>query len=140
MTTAFESVGASVVVNVPCSVAYRRWGGIENFPHFMRAIREIKHLGGDRFYWRVERSGREYESVVDVTLRIPERRIAWRTISGAESAGVVSFEATSDKTTRVSFEMKYATDAGWDDPGDLRERIEHRLEAFKNLAESTGGA
>lgn len=103
----------------------------------MTAIREIKWLEGDRFYWRIERAGREYKSVIEVTLRIPEQRIAWRTISGVENAGVVSFEATSDKTTRVSFEMKYATDAGWDDPGELLQRVESRLEAFKNLVEST---
>jgi len=139
MIGAFESVGASVEVNKPVADVYRLWGGIENLPHFMTAIREIRWLEGDRFYWRLEQAGREYESVIEVTLRIPERRIAWRTISGAESAGVVSFEATSDKTSRVSFQMKYSTDAGWDNPGELLRRIEIRLNAFKHLAESTEG-
>ncbi|MDR3406753.1 MAG: SRPBCC family protein [Chthoniobacter sp.] len=140
MTTDFEFVGASVEVNLPVADIFRRWGGIENFPHFMTAVREIRWLEGDRFYWRVERAGREYESVIEVTLRIPERRIAWRTISGTESAGVVSFEATSDKTARVSFEMRYATDAGWNDPSELLRRIKIRLEEFRNLVESTDGA
>jgi uncharacterized membrane protein len=103
----------------------------------MMAVREIKLLEGDRFYWRVERVGRECESMIEVTLQIPKQRIAWRTISGVEYARVVSFEAASDKTTRVSFELKYATDAGWDNPGELLQRVESRLEAFKNLVEST---
>jgi uncharacterized membrane protein len=136
----FQSVGASIVVRASAADSYQHWTHVEEFPQFMGAVREIKSINGDRFYWRVERGGQEYESVSQIVLRIPNRRMAWRTVSGAESAGVVGFDPLSNDTTLVSFKMKYATGAGWGDPADLLQRVRRRLENFKTYIESLPGA
>jgi uncharacterized membrane protein len=134
------SVGAAILVHAPMRKVYNQWTRVEEFPKFMNAVREVRRIEGDRFYWRVERAGREYESVLQIVLRIPERRIAWRTISGVESSGVVAFDRVQRDKTLVSFKMKYAPDAGWEDPSELLQRVQLRLENFKALIESIQGA
>lgn len=129
------SVEETVVVDAPIDRVYERWTHVEDFPRFMPAVREMRRIDGKRFHWRVERGGREYEATFEIVLRIPQRRIAWRTISGSESSGVVCFGPELGRRTRVSFKMKYAPDAGWDSPAELRERLRTRLSRFKALME-----
>jgi uncharacterized membrane protein len=133
---ALISVGASIIVEAPVQRVYEQWTKIEEFPKFMNAVREVRRIEGNRFFWRVERGGREYESILEVVLRIPERRIAWRTVAGAESSGVVGFDPLPDNRTVVSFKMKYSPDAGWSNSAALLARIRKRLENFKVFIES----
>jgi uncharacterized membrane protein len=133
---AFHSVGASIIVEALAAETYNHWVHVEEFPKFMGSVREVKRMEGDRFYWRVERGGKEYESVSQIVLLIPNRRMAWRTISGAESSGVVGFDPLPGNKTLVSFKMKYVPDAGWEDAGALLERIKRRLANFKTYIES----
>ena len=130
------SVGASILVDAPVHRVYEHWTRVEEFPKFMNAVREVRRTEGSRFYWRVERGGREYESILEIVLQIPERRIAWRTISGAESAGVVGFDPLPGDKTLVSFKMKYTPDAGWSNSAALLNRVRKRLENFKVFIES----
>ena len=135
----FESVEASIIVEAPVAKIYDQWIKVEDFPRFMKAVRELRRVEQDRFYWRVERAGKEYESVLQIILRIPQRRIAWRTISGVESSGVVALDPMPGNKTLVSFKMKYAPDAGWDSPSALRQRVITRLRNFKSYIESHQG-
>jgi len=123
-------------VDAPVRRVYEQWTKIEEFPKFMNAIREVRRIEGNRFFWRVERGGREYESVVEVVLLIPERRIAWRSIAGAESSGVVGFDPLPGNQTLVTFKMRFTPDAGWANSTALLFRIKKRLESFKAFIES----
>ena len=51
--------------------ALEPWSKVEEFPAFMKAVREVKRVEGDRFPWRVERGGNEDESVSQIILRNP---------------------------------------------------------------------
>jgi len=67
-------------------------------------------------------------------LRVPERRLAWRTISNSHAqdhlaAGVVSFASLSDHGTRVS--LKLTSSFG----GNVSHRINKYLRNFKRLIE-----
>jgi uncharacterized membrane protein len=130
------SVGATIPVNAPVHRVYEQWTRIEEFPKFMNAVREVRRIEGNRFLWRVERGGREYESTVEVMLRIPERRVAWRTVSGVESSGVVGFDPLPGNKTLVSFKMKYSPNAGWSNSAALLTRVRKRLVNFKQFIES----
>ncbi|MDR3402073.1 MAG: hypothetical protein P4L99_06200 [Chthoniobacter sp.] len=80
--------------------------------------------------------GLEYESVSQIVLRIPNRRIAWRTVAGAEGSGVIGLDPLPGNKTLMSFKMKYVPGAGWGDPADLLQRVKTRLENFKAYIES----
>lgn len=135
-----ESVAESIIVNAPIDRVYQQWTRIEDFPKFMPAVRELHRIDETHFHWRVERGGREYESTFQVVLRIPERRIAWRTISGSESSGVVCFAAELGQKTSVTFKMKYVEGAGWQSATALGKRLKSRLRNFKALIEAAPSA
>ena len=130
-----ESIKRSIEVQAPVEEVYSRWTHVEDFPLVMRSLREVKRVGERRFYWRAERDGLPYEAVEEISLMIPNRRIAWRNVSGAENSGVVSFDALAPDLTRVTLDLAYVPDSGWREPSALVERIERTLEAFRDLAE-----
>jgi len=77
-----EDVEKSITVNAPVARAYELWTHIEEFPKFIKVLREVRKIDEKTFYWKVDRDGQEYEAVAEVTLQIPERRgepfPAWR--------------------------------------------------------------
>jgi len=130
-----ESIKRSSVVHAPVEEVYSRWAYVEDYPLFMKSLREVRRVGDTRFYWRAERDGVPYEAVEEISLQIPNHRIAWRNVSGAENSGVVSFEPITDEMTRVTLDLAYVPDSGWHEPSALAERIERTLEAFRDLVE-----
>jgi uncharacterized membrane protein len=130
-----ESIKRSIEVHASVDEVYSYWMRVEDFPLFMKSLREVRQVGEGRFYWRVERDGLPYESVEEISLMIPNQRIAWRNVSGYENSGVVSFEAVGPELTQVTLELAYEPDSGWHEPFALAERIERTLEDFRELAE-----
>jgi len=131
-----QSVQTSIVVNAPVGSAYELWTNFENFPKFMKALREVRRIDDRHYYLRSERGGKEYETIAEISVKIPERRVAWRSKAGAESSGVVSFESEPDGSTKIRFEMIYDPNAGWQDPLALSERLQSNLVNFKTLMET----
>ena len=134
-----ESIKRSIEVYAPLDEVYAQWTNVEDFPLFMRSLREVRRVGENRFCWRADRDGVPYESIEEISLMIPNRRIAWRNVSGGENSGVVSFDAPSPGITTVTLELAYVPDSGWHEPEALAARIERILEAFRDLAEPGGG-
>jgi len=135
MSPGMETIKRSIEVHAPVEEVYARWNRVEDFPLFMKSLREVRRLEERRFYWRAERDGIPYEAVEEMSLAIPNRRIAWRNVSGKENSGVVSLETISPDVTLVTLELAYVPDSGWHEPAALAERIERILEAFRDLAE-----
>ena len=126
-----KSVETFIVVNATVESAYQPWTNFENFPKFMKSLREVRRIDEKHYYFRSERGGKEYEIIVEMTLQITERRVAWRTTSGEESSGVVSFASEPDGSTKIHFSMIYDSKAGWQDTEALSERLQSNLENFK---------
>jgi len=131
-----ESVETFIVVNAPVERVYQPWTNFENFPKFMKSLREVRRIAENRYYFRSEREGKEYEIIVEMSLHIPDRRVAWRTTSGEETSGVVSFESEPDGRTKIGLKMLYDAQAGWKNPVTLSERLQSNLENFKKLMET----
>src|SRR5215213_7129884 len=69
MTTQVEK---SIQVDVPLSTAYGQWTQFEDFPHFMRGVKEVRQLDDRRLHWVAEIAGvrREWEaSIVERQVR-----------------------------------------------------------------------
>jgi uncharacterized membrane protein len=131
-----ESVEKFIVVNAPVESAYQLWTDFENFPKFMKTVREVRRIDEKRYYLRSEREGKEFEMVVEMSLQIPQRRVAWRTISGQQSSGAVSFELEPDGGTKIHFKMLIDSNGGSENPSSLSERLQSHLENFKKLMET----
>ena len=51
------TIEESVEVNVPVSTAYNQWTQFEDFPKFMKGVREVRQLDDTHLHWRARISG-----------------------------------------------------------------------------------
>jgi uncharacterized membrane protein len=137
-----SSVEKSILVEVPISAVYNQWTQFEEFPRFMEGVKEVRQLDDQHVHWRVEIMGREVEWDAAIVEQLLERHIAWRSISGANNAGTVSFEPVDAGRTRVTLRLEYEprgaaeTIADW--AGLLASRVEGDLQRFKQFIEARG--
>ncbi|WP_194726119.1 SRPBCC family protein [Noviherbaspirillum malthae] len=136
-----STVEKSVQVNVPVSTVYNQWTQFEEFPQFMEGVIEVRQLDPTRLHWRADFGGRTKEWEAEITEQLPDRRIAWRSISGAPNAGIVLFEDLGG-STRVTVQMDYAPQGIAENMahvlGLLGRMLEHNLERFKTFIEARG--
>lgn len=95
-----SNVTESIDVNVPVRVAYDQWTQFETFPQFMEGVERIDQVTDTRTHWVTKIGGVEREFDADITEQHPDERVAWRSTTGPDQAGVVTFHRLSDDTTR----------------------------------------
>ena len=137
-----ERVEKTVEVNQPLSTVYNQWTQFEEFPHFMTGVREVRQLDDTHLHWRAEIWGKEKEWDAEITEQEPDRRISWKSTSGAPNAGTVRFEPLSDDRTLVRLVMAYEPEDAVDNVGDalgiFTARVRNTVEQFKRFIESRG--
>jgi uncharacterized membrane protein len=124
----------SIVVKAPVAVVYKRWLAFEEYPKFVTAIKRVRKLDANHFVAALAFNGKQHEATLEIMLRVPERRLAWRTVSNGRAhdhlaAGVVSFMACPDQATCVTF--KLTSSFG----GAVSRRVDRYLHNFKKLVE-----
>jgi|GEM_PF-1514306 len=134
-SASFVSVEHTVVVHAPAKSVFARWSQIEHYPSFMEGVKEAAWLDDRRFTLTSEAVGKIFPSICEITLRIPERRLAWRTLSGPDSAGVVCFQNAGGGKTEVTLKMRYDPAGGWEDREQLETRLQRNLRRFKEIVE-----
>lgn len=137
-----EHVEKSIKVDVPVHVAYNQWTQFEDFPKFMEGVKEVKQLDDKHLHWRAKVGGKEEEWNADITEQVPDQRIAWRSTSGAENAGLVTFHSDGTDRTRVTLRLDYDPKGIVENLGDAMGVVGHRVEGdlkrFKEFVESRG--
>ena len=121
----------SIVVNAPVSQVYEQWLRFEDLPKFIKPLGEVQRIDDTHFSFRSRRKGKEQRGVIEVVRQIPERRIAWRTITEEIGLGVVSFEPRSDNATEITLKLRSAFD-----PSISDQSANEYLLKFKGLVES----
>ena len=88
-------------VAVPVEEAYERWTSFDDFPKFMHRVLEVKQEDDDKIHWRekIWFSTREWDG--QITDKRKNDRIAWKSVSGTQHSGVVSFHRLDRNLTRV---------------------------------------
>jgi uncharacterized membrane protein len=136
------SVNDQIDVNVPLSTAYNQWTQFEEFPRFMEGVKSVEQLDDTRLRWVAEIAGSEKEWIAEITEQAPDMRVAWRAMSGAENAGVVTFHHIDDDTTRVALQMDVEPEGPIETAGTalgfLERRVKGDLERFKEFIEARG--
>lgn len=137
-----STVTESIEVNVPVSTAYNQFTQFEEFPQFMSSVQEIRQLTDTRLHWRATVAGMEKEWDAEITEQIPDRRIAWRSISGVANEGIVTFDPVSDDRTRITLQMSYLPESMTEEVGDsfgaVKLQAKENLRKFKKLLENRG--
>jgi uncharacterized membrane protein len=120
----------SIVVKAPVAKVYERWLQGEDFPKFITAIKTSRRLDATHFAIVEGLNGEQHESVLEFVLRIPERKLVWRSLSHQLAAGVVSLTPRADqKSTSVALTMMSTYG------GAVSGRVRLYLKNFKMLIE-----
>ena len=134
----------SIDVNLPVGTVYNQWTQFEEFPQFMEGVEEVRQISDKRLFWRAKIGGKERAWEADITEQTPETRIAWRSATGAENNGIVTFHPQGDGSTRVTVRIEYDPEGLVENVGDalglVSRRIEGDLKRFKEFIESRGSA
>ena len=137
-----STVEESIEVNVPLSTAYNQWTQFEEFPRFMDSVHEIRQIDDTHLHWRADVAGKEKEWDAEITVQVPDKRIAWRSSSGVRNGGVVTFHRLDDMHTKVRLQMEYTPEGAVESIGDalgaVRMEARRNLERFKEMIEARG--
>lgn len=137
-----KSVVKSVDVNVPVETAYNQWTQFEEFPVFMKNVKEVEQIDDTHMHWTAEIGGKKEQWAAEVTEQLPDQRIAWKATSGLKQAGIVTFHRLNDNESRVTLQMEYEPDSTTEKIGDAlgmtESGVEDDLENFKSFIESRG--
>lgn len=132
----------SIEVDVPVRTAYNQWTQFEEFPRFMEGVKEVAQVDDSHLHWRTEIAGKDKEWDAEITEQVPDQVIAWRSVSGTENRGTVSFQPLGPNRTRINLVMEYDAEGFLENVGDVLgmtgRRVEGDLERFKRFIESRG--
>jgi uncharacterized membrane protein len=137
-----EQVEKIIEVNCPLSTVYNQWTQFEDFPRFMAGVKEVRQIDDTHVHWHAEIWGKEKEWDAEITEQEPDKRISWKSVSGALNAGTVRFEPLDSNRTRVRLVMAYEPEGAIENVGDalgiFSARVQHTVEDFKKFIESRG--
>ncbi len=143
------SVQKTLTVNAPIAEVYAFWSRPENFPRFMRHIREVRNLGEGRSHWVVSGpAGVAVEWDAETIQTIPNALISWRSVPGSAVAhtGTLHLQENPDGSTRLHVQMRYHPPAGMVGHAvatafgaDPKHEMDDDLARMKLLIESVAG-
>jgi len=122
----------SIVVNAPVAAVYKRWLEFEDYPKFIEVIKRVRRLDANHFVASLAFNRKQYETMLEVLLRVPERRLAWRTMAdhNHRATGVVSFVSRPDQSTCITLKLTSSF------RGAVSRRVDRYLQNFKRLIEN----
>ena len=131
-------------VAVPVDEAYEKWTEWEEFPKFMHRVLSVQHEEGegddpDKVKWeeKIWFSKRQWEA--EITEQNENDRIVWRTVSGTNHSGVVSFHRLADNLTRVLVTVDFRPSGLFEKMGSglrfAKRAVQADLARFKAYAE-----
>jgi uncharacterized membrane protein len=138
---------ATVDVDRPIDVVYNQWTQFESFPQFMEGVERIEQRDDTHTHWVIKVGGVTREFDATITEQHPEERVAWKSDSGPDHAGVVTFHRLDDNTTRVTTQMDVDPEGFVENVADklgvVKARVKGDLDRFKKFIEDkqteTGG-
>ena len=122
----------SIVLNAPVADVYAYCSRFEELPRFVTSLRGVQQIDETHFSFTSLLDGKEYRTVVQIVLRIPERRIAWQAMPDNFPRGVVLFEPLSNRTTEITVRLRSSIDSA-----TLAKVTRDYLTNFKRVLERT---
>lgn len=134
----------SIEVNAPIRAVYDQWTQFESFPQFMEGVHEVKQIDDTHLHWRAKVGGKEEQWNAEITEQVPDRVVAWRSTSGAQNDGRVTFDSLGPDKTRVTLHIDYDPDNWLESIGDklgfMSREVEGDLKRFRTFIEERGTA
>jgi hypothetical protein len=102
---------ASVTVRAPVHQVYELFTHFDDFPKFMRFVKEVTYLDELRTHWVVHVL-RDYSWIALNEDWLPDRQVGWRSISGLKNTGKVKFRPLGPERTMVDVYINYVPPTG----------------------------
>jgi uncharacterized membrane protein len=132
----------SIDIDLPISTVYNQWTQFEDFPQFMDGVESVTQLDDTRLHWVADIAGTREEWDAEIVDQEPDRRIAWRAITGTKNDGVVTFEPLGPEATRVTLDIDVEPQGLKEQIGEklgfVSKQVEGDLKRFKEFVESRG--
>ncbi|MGE0818360.1 MAG: SRPBCC family protein [Candidatus Nanopelagicales bacterium] len=134
----------TVVVDRPITTVYDQWTQFESYPRFMDNVESVTQMDDAMTHWRVNVGGvsREYDAAI--LQQKPGEIVEWRSVSGPEQGGRVTFLRVDPEHTRVTlrlaFEPHGVTERVGDAVGVVSSSVQSSLERFRDFIEERGEA
>jgi uncharacterized membrane protein len=133
---------ASVTVNAPVHQVYSFFSHFNDFPKFMSFVKEVTYYDDQTSHWVADVIGRhEWDAVNEGW--VEDQQIGWRSTSGLENTGKVTFQPSGANQTQVELFINYNPPAGV--LGDIGEKLgagsrfehalQHDLDNFARMVE-----
>ena len=137
------TIEKSIDVRCPIEIAYRQWAQFENYPRIMDEVVSVTRTAAGVLNWRIRTPGGYFEWQVEITSKLPNRRIAWASPSCSGCSGMVSLHSLPGFRTRVMLQLAYPSEvlpAHLDAVTTMRRYVERSLQNFKRLIEGGAGS
>lgn len=139
-----STITKSVDVEADVTSVYNQWTQFAEFPRFMEGVERIVQLDDTHTHWTLSIAGVTREFEATITEQHPDERVAWRSDSGPDHAGVVTVHRLDDHQTRVTVQMDIDPDGFVENVADklgiLDRRVQGDLDRFKTFIEKRNGA
>jgi uncharacterized membrane protein len=120
----------SIVLNVPITDAYGHCCRFENLPRFIKYLRNVDKIDDTHFCLTAFERSKQPGLILQIVLRVPERRIAWQASCSECSQGVILFEALTEDRTEITVKLRSTLD-----PAALTQLAREYLTNFKQFVE-----
>jgi len=120
----------SIVVNAPVADVYACCSRFEELPRCITSLEEVQKIDETHFSFISLLDGKEYRTLLQIVLRVPERRIAWQAMTDSFPRGVILFEPLSDRTTEITVKLRSSIE-----PAKLAQVMRDYLTNFKRVVE-----
>jgi len=140
-------LGHTVCIGRPRAELYAFWRDFSHLPAFMENVQSVEIQTPTRSHWVIAApAGRSVEWDAEITEDVPDERIAWTSLEGADvrNSGAVEFrDSPTGRGTFVTVTIAYDPPAG--EVGRLLAKLFHRepkiqarqdLRRFKQLMET----
>jgi uncharacterized membrane protein len=96
-----------VDVAVDLETAYDQWTQFEEFPRFMHRVERVEQRDDETLMWHENIWGVRRSWEAEILEQKPCERIVWRSTSGPQQVGVVTFHRISDRLTRIQVNFDF---------------------------------
>jgi uncharacterized membrane protein len=94
-------------VGVDLETVYDQFTQFEDWPNFMHRVERIEQRDDATLMWHENIWGVRRSWEAEITEQEPCERIAWRSTSGPQTIGVVTFHKLSDNLTRIAITVDF---------------------------------
>jgi uncharacterized membrane protein len=96
----------SIVLEVPVGEAYACCCRIAEWPRFIKSLHNVQNIDDNHFLLTSFVGNEARRTVIQIILRVPERRLVWQAVSQYFPRGVILFDPLSELRTEITVKLR----------------------------------